>query len=51
MAIEIKVIPTLTGEDARRFVENAEMVTNSHEQVDFTQHIAEARAILQKAHM
>lgn len=49
MAIEIKVIPTLTGEDAVRFVNKAESVSNSGERIDFTAKIADARDILKNA--
>lgn len=49
MAIEIKAIPTLTGEDAARFVQKAESVNNSSDREDFTAQIADARAILQNA--
>jgi len=49
MAIEIKVIPTLTGEEAARFVRKAEQVSESSERIDFSAQIADARAILQNA--
>lgn len=49
MAIEIKAIPTLTGEDAIRFIHKAERVSKSNERIDFTAQIADARAILQNA--
>ncbi len=51
MAIDIKVIPTLHGEEAVRFVSNAEAVMNSKQRVDFSAKVAEARAILRKAGM
>lgn len=51
MAIDIKVIPTLHGEEAARFVSNAETVMNSSERIDFSAKVAEARAILRKAGM
>ena len=51
MALEIKVIPTLTGEDAVRFVNNAESVSNSRERIDFSSQIADARAILKNARL
>ena len=35
MAIDIKVIPTLRGDEAVRFVEKAEEVMNSNNRVDF----------------
>lgn len=49
MAIDIKVIPTLRGDEAVRFVEKAEEVMNSNNRVDFSAKVAEARAILRKA--
>ena len=49
MAIDIKVIPTLRGDEAIRFVEKAEEVMNSNNRVDFSAKVAEARAILKKA--
>ena len=49
MALEIKVIPTLTGEDAVRFVNNAESVSNGRERIDFSAQIADAREILKNA--
>lgn len=49
MAIEIKAIPTLTGEEAVRFVNKAENVSKSSERIDFTAQIADARAILRNA--
>ena len=48
MAIDIKVIPTLRGEEAARFVKRAEEVMNNN-RVDFSAKVAEARAILEKA--
>lgn len=51
MAIDIKVIPTLHGEEAERFVSNAEAVMNSNRRIDFSAQVAEARAILKKAGM
>ena len=49
MAIDIKVIPTLRGNEAVRFIERANRVMNSNKRVDFSAKVAEARAILQKA--
>lgn len=49
MAIEIKAIPTLTGEEAVRFVNKAENVSKSSKRIDFTAQIADARAILKNA--
>ena len=51
MALEIKVIPTLTGEDAVRFVNNAESVSNGRERIDFSAQIADAQAILKNARL
>lgn len=51
MAIDIKVIPTLHGDDADRFVRNADEVMNSNMHIDFSAKVAEARAILRKAGM
>ena len=49
MALEIKVIPTLTGEDAVRFMNKAESVSKSRERIDFSAQIADAREILKNA--
>ena len=49
MALEIKVIPTLTGGDAIRFVNKAESVSKSRERIDFSAQIADAREILKNA--
>lgn len=49
MAIDIKVIPTLRGDEAVRFVKRAEEVMNNNNCVDFSAKVAEARAILRKA--
>ena len=51
MAIDIKVIPTLHGDEAMRFINNADEVMKSKERVDFSEKIAIARAILKKAGM
>lgn len=51
MAMDIKVIPTLHGEEAARFVNNAEAVMSSSHRIDFSAKVAEARAILRKAGM
>ena len=37
MAIDIKVIPTLHGDEAIRFINNADEVMKSKERVDFYQ--------------
>ncbi len=49
MAIDIKVIPTLHGDEAMRFIHNADEVLKSKERVDFSEKIAIARAILKKS--
>lgn len=49
MAIDIKVIPTLRGNEAVRFVKQADFVMNSGKRIDFSAKVAEARAILKKA--
>ena len=36
MAIDIKVIPTLHGDEAMRFINNADEVMKSKERVDFS---------------
>ena len=51
MSIDIKVIPTLHGDEAIRFINNADEVMKSKERVDFSEKIAIARAILKKAGM
>lgn len=42
-------IPTLTGEEAARFVKKAESVSRSMERIDFSAQIADAREILKNA--
>ena len=49
MAIDIKVIPTLHGDEAMRFINNADEVMKSKERVDFSEKIAIARAIFKKS--
>lgn len=51
MAIDIKVIPTLHGDEAVRFINNADEVMKSKERINFSEKIAIARAILKKAGM
>ena len=48
MAIDIKVIPTLRGDEAVRFVKRAEEVMNNNNRVDFSAKVAEARAIWER---
>ena len=49
MAIDIKVIPTLHGDEAIRFINNADEVMNSQDRVDLSEQIDIDRAILKKA--
>ena len=49
MAIDIKVIPILRGDEADRFIKKAEEVMNNNDRVNFSAKVAEARAILRKA--
>jgi hypothetical protein len=51
MAIAIKSIPTLKGEDAKRFNEKADRAYNKRATVDFSKQAKIARAILEKAKM
>ena len=51
MALAIKSIPTLTGEDASRFVNEAEKASENAGNLDFSEKIAIAVAILKKANM
>lgn len=51
MAIAIKVIPTLHGDEAARFVEKADAVMRSNSRTDITAYMAEARDILRKANL
>lgn len=44
MAIDIKVIPTLHGDEAMRFINNADEVMKSKERVDFYQKITPKKA-------
>ena len=43
MAIDIKVIPTLRGDEAIRFVKRAEEVMNNNNRVDFSAKVAGKR--------
>ena len=49
-SLPIKFTPTLTGEVARRFVEEAEKVEKGPK-IDFSEQVKIARAILEKARM
>lgn len=51
MAIAIKVIPTLHGDEAARFVEKADAVMRSNSRTDITAYMEEARDILRKANL
>lgn len=51
MALEIKAIPTLTGESAERFEREAEKAYLNKNKTDFSKQVREARAILKKANM
>ena len=51
MALAIKSIPTLTGEDAARFVDEADKASKNAGSLDFSEKIAIAVAILRKANM
>ena len=51
MALAIKSIPTLTGEDASRFVDEAEKAYENAGNLDFSEKIAIAVAILKKANI
>lgn len=51
MALEIKAIPTLHGECAVRFVEEAERACQNNKKTDFSKELETARAILKKAKM
>ena len=49
-SLPIRFSPTLTGEDARRFVEQAEKTENGP-RIDFSEQIKICQAILKKAGM
>lgn len=49
MALEIKAIPTLTGEEALRFEKEAERLTRAKKKIDFSKQIELAKKILTKA--
>lgn len=51
MAIELKSIPTLKGEEAERFVKEADKAFQNRGKVDYTKHVREARSVLKKAKM
>ena len=51
MALAIKSIPTLTGEDASRFVDEAEKAYENAGNLDFSEKIAIVVAVLKKANM
>ena len=51
MALAIKSIPTRTGEDASRFVDEAEKASENAGNLDFSEKIAIVVAVLKKANM
>ena len=51
MALEIKVIPTLRGKEAERFVKAADKAYQNKGKTDFIKQVKIARAILKKANM
>jgi len=51
MAIYIKSIPTLTGDVAERFNEQAEKAEDMRGSIDFSQQVEIARRILQEARL
>lgn len=51
MALEIKSIPTLRGEEGERFVKAADKAFHNKNKTDFSSQVKEARAILRKANM
>lgn len=51
MAIAIKSIPTLKGDDAKSFVRSANKAENKRATIDYSKQAKEARSILGKAKM
>lgn len=51
MALEIKSIPTLRGEEGERFVKEADKAFQDKRKIDFSCQVKVARAILKKANM
>lgn len=51
MAIAIKSIPTLKGDDAKRFIKAATRAENNPATVNFSKQAKVARAILEKSKM
>lgn len=49
MSFSPKVIPTLTGKSAKRFIENMRQVERSANRIDFSKELAMTKAILEKA--
>lgn len=49
MAISIKSIPTLTGKDAKRFVENTNKAIEKRATVNFSKQVKSCASILSKA--
>ena len=51
MATAIKSIPTLKNDEAKAFVQNAEVATSKRATVNFSKQAASTRTILEKAKM
>lgn len=51
MAIAIKSIPTLKGEDAKTFIKKADKALGKRATIDFSKQIEMSRAILKKANL
>ena len=51
MALELKSIPVLRGDVAKKFIEKAEANMSKKATVDFSKQAESARAILKKAKM
>lgn len=51
MAIEIKIIPTLKGKEAERFIEEANRAYENRGRTDFSRQVRQAREVLKKAKM
>lgn len=49
MAISIKSVPTLTGKDAKRFVENTNKAIEKRATVNFSKQVKSCASILSKA--
>ena len=51
MAIEIKIIPTLKGKEAERFIKEADKAFENKGKIDFSKQVLKAREVLKKANM